>query len=415
MIKYKDAFQVVGLPPDDFACGNYRVKNFIRIAQSIGVEAEAIPHLNAFTLLQKHDPNKANILLVSRPVTQSVYECIKYAQWHGWIVVYDIDDDLMHVPKSNPAHDYFKPGGDNYNRIKRMLRESNGVIASTPELAHSIVQYNSNIHVIDNYMDLSLRDFGFNCTQLENGQYKLEVKETPIPENRNGKFVVGYSGGNSHLQDLLILKYGLTEFLNHNPDTLFAMNSSKELFDLFTKDLKVDKRQLLHVPAVPFNKHPEVIQHCHVQLAPLPVDQFNQCKTNLKAKEALTSGSLVIASCIAPYARLHHKYPEYITLVGDNKFSERSWYSALTKVKNMQNINNLRLKAKLEMAEKESLELHYPKYFNVFKTIIDNQLEGNLGPLSNVNKDLFKLKLTKKDKCLITGKNYKEGYTYAWT
>lgn len=102
-------------------------------------------------------------------------------------------------------------------------------------------------------------------------------------------------------------------------------------------------------PGVPFEMYPEKLASLNLDLAlvPLDINQFNECKSNLRLLEIGTCGVPVIATDIAPYRcglpvtlvenrykdwmnaiQLHLNDAEYRTQQGDalREAVQRDWY-----------------------------------------------------------------------------------------
>lgn len=407
---------IIGLIPDHTACGYYRLMNPINVLGVAGATIHLLDCINPFTAKKLYDPNKINILIAPRQSFMAVYDIIRYLQWHNWHVIYETDDDLFHLDKCNPAYRLFTPGSSVVKSIGNFASQCNGVTCSTPELAKWFSKFNKNIQVVPNRIDYSLRDWGVDINHVGDGVFKAKLLDVPRPENRLGKFVIGYSGGSSHKDDFKLIIPALNKFMNDNPDALLCLNIAKTLIEHFMPMFTFPTHQIEVVPTTSFELHPKNLFGMDVQLAPLEKSQFTLSKSSLKLMEGLASGSRVIGSCVAPYARFHSENPDLVTLVGSNSYSESTWYNALTKIKNEPNKSDLQIEGRKRMLEKYSLEGNILDWFNSWITLLESAQKGILGPQYGMEKDFLSFNSIdpKKGKCLITGKSIKEGYNGAW-
>lgn len=404
-------WKILGVIADTSACSYYRVANPVTIMGELGAEVQLSDRIGP-EIISKHD-----IVLVPRQQTAEVYELIRHFVWDNKLFIYDIDDDLDHVTPENPAHRVYRQGRPEIHWIKKVMGACHGVTVTTPELQKWYSQANQNIHIVDNYIDFSLRNWQVN---IEMNEYGLTHDAVPIskPAHRQGKFVIGYSGGDSHKDDFAVCAGDLSSFLRSHPDATLVLYTNPKLAEYWIQTHNFPKDQVEILQPVPFTEHPEGLFGMDVQLAPIQCTQFNLCKSSLKVKEGMAAGAAMIASCVGPYARFHHETNGAFQLVGKNKFSKSTWGEALNYYYNNPEIldRDKHLGRNL-IIEKYSLEANIFKYAKAWKNIKDSATQGIIGPPNKVlssNAYTTYKSLSRNDKCLLTDEKYKKGYYGAW-
>jgi len=104
------------IPMDDGACSYYRIREPVRVARSIGVDAEwfaeiqvvATHHPSGVTEVHelRHD---CDVLVLQRPLMQATYAIAVQAQRQGIKVVVELDDDLHAVHRRNTVEPFIDP------------------------------------------------------------------------------------------------------------------------------------------------------------------------------------------------------------------------------------------------------------------------------------------------------------------
>lgn len=197
--------------------------------------------------------------------------------WESWAgktrLVYDIDDDVF-----NSDHE-----GSLWHRLPEcrdiaayLISISDLVTVSTEPLVDVVKQYNPNVVVLGNCVHEDL--------------LKLE-------RPRRERVTVGWSGGTSHLRDFRYVAPMLSRFLSQNPAVDFHFVGAD--YGPLLKVAEGRTRRTRWVADV-WDYYPSV--DFDVGIAPLsPVNEFNRCKSHLKALEYAALGVPVVASDSEPY------------------------------------------------------------------------------------------------------------------
>ena len=130
----------------------------------------------------------ADIVLIQRDFSHyaSAYqEVYDQARKLGKVIVYEIDDLLTELPEVHPdVHHYMhaRPA------MLRAMANADAVVCSTTEIQEYAHQFNSNVHVIPNYLNDLL------WTVPSQQDISKRIGRRPL--------VIGYLGSHSHLPDL---------------------------------------------------------------------------------------------------------------------------------------------------------------------------------------------------------------------
>lgn len=126
--------------------------------------------------------------------------------------VVDVDDNYVDVPPWNEAFHSFR-NGSQYRRISLdSMRNADALFVTTNHLKDTYSQVNDNIHVIENSLD-------FKGDRKFIGWDRVSVKK-----HRGTK--VGWIGGRSHFNDLMMVAPALVEVLKKHKDVSLTMVNS---------------------------------------------------------------------------------------------------------------------------------------------------------------------------------------------
>lgn len=183
--------------------------------------------------------------------------------------VYEIDDDLLNVSPSNPTYEFFSDGPTRGN-IKACASSADMVTVSTEPLREVMLKYNPNVHVLPNYIDISVLDI-----------------ERPYSKD---KLIIGWSGSGTHKTDFPVIGNSLRDVMDENPHTLF-MTIGGAYGEGLPQD-RVRRRGWIHATR---RLYPH-IANFDIGIAPLLNDAFNASKSYIKVLEYAALGIPCIAS-----------------------------------------------------------------------------------------------------------------------
>lgn len=204
-------------------------------------------------------------------------------------IVVEYDDYLLNVPLKNGNRNHFPQ--HIIKNLRRVMEFADWVVVSTAPLADAYSRFHTDIRIAQN---------------------RLAEKQWGHLHSKRGvgkKIRIGWAGGGSHAGDLEILL-----------PIIKAMENKVEWVFMGMKPRGVHCE--FH-PGVPFDMYPEKLASLNLDLAlvPLTINQFNECKSNLRLLEIGTCGVPIIATDIEPY-----RCGLPVTLV-ENRFKD--WMAAI--------------------------------------------------------------------------------------
>jgi len=204
-------------------------------------------------------------------------------------IVLEYDDYLLNVPIKNGSRQHFPQ--QMIKSFRKVMESADWVTVSTAPLAEAYSRFHDDIRIAQN----RLAPHQWGHLQSERGVGK--------------KVRVGWAGGSSHSGDLEIL-LPLIKALEGQVEWVFM-------------GMKPRNVQCEFHPGVPFEMYPEKLASLNLDLAlvPLEINQFNECKSNLRLLEIGTCGVPIIATDIVPY-----RCDLPVTLV-ENRF--KAWMNAV--------------------------------------------------------------------------------------
>ena len=75
---------------------------------------------------------------------------IRHCREHGITLLYDLDDDLRHLPRDHPDARLLRPRA---RLVSRLVRGADAVWVSTPALAATLAELRDDVRVVENGLD----------------------------------------------------------------------------------------------------------------------------------------------------------------------------------------------------------------------------------------------------------------------
>lgn len=189
--------------------------------------------------------------------------------------VYELDDDLLNLDKSNPAYEFFSDPATQQN-LKLCVQSSDLVTVSTEPLRQQMLKYNPNVRVVSNYID-------------------MDVLDIPRKEPNKDKVVIGWCGSPTHEMDFAPMGEELGITMGMLPQTRFMTIGGN-----FTHGLPIDRVRALGWIGTPRKIFKQVAKF-DIGIAPLVPHVFNESKSYIKALEYAALGIPCVASKVGPY------------------------------------------------------------------------------------------------------------------
>ena len=237
----------------------------LRLKETHGVQLMFIEQL---TQLKDIDLDKVDNLLVSRKLSVTNHkEFRKMLDEHGVRLILD-NDDYWKLNKDNPAWQlyevYFGPD------IKKTIRIADVIWTPSRYLARQMGHINplADIRFVNNAIDPIEKQWA--------NQRKTSGKELRF----------GYLGASAHTNDIKLMNY---KFTGKN---LVCIK------DLGYEEI-LDPNQTLKPKGI--FEYGSYYKRIDVSLAPLAMNKFNRCKSDLKVTEAAMTKTAIIASNVENY------------------------------------------------------------------------------------------------------------------
>ena len=241
------------------------------------------------------DSGEVDILVISRQTAKdgAVLKLIRRAHKSGVKVLFDLDDlifdykDLGLVVRSVGEKSWLYWIGYIWG-IRRIAKKVDGFLCTNEFLAEKLKRsFKKPVKVIPNSLN----------------QEQVEKSETIIKEKKTNKnFTIGYfSGSPTHKKDFRVTEPELIKFMETYDDVTLKvvgdMKFSREMDKWIKRGrVKVSKK-------VDYLKLQELIAEVDVNIAPLVINDFTNCKSELKFFEAGVVETTTIASPNYTFAR----------------------------------------------------------------------------------------------------------------
>jgi len=295
-------------------------------------------------MIDKRQLGKYPLVLLQRQYMPEVLGPMIDAKKLGAKLIYEIDDDLFHIPKWNSAHPILGKKSVK-DGVKRFLGLVDALFVTNEHLADVYRPYCRKVYVLPNSIDY---EFFY-----------------PSPKNYE-KPIVCWQGSMTHEKDLKIMGDGIYKLGKEEAIQLKMWCG----FQQGTQDPIFNVPGAHTIQLVPFEAfYPMFSQlDAMVGLAPITTIPFNRSKSNLKFLEYTAQGAVTVASNFGPYKETIED-EETGLLISDN----RDWYDAV-----MWLVNNPDERAKILNNARSYVKENYDisKNYVMWKTALDEVMEG---------------------------------------
>ena len=220
---------------------------------------------------------------------------IYHAQQAGKKFIVDVDDNYLDVPESNLLYDKFKPGKRDRAMLNTILSFADAITVSTEPLKERLYEYFEEVHGIKKKIFVIP-----NLNQIEDWDFK--------PVDKYGdRIVIGYSGSNSHQDDLKMVMPAIKHVMEKYPNVWFETIGvvEKGLIKEYFAGMNDDCLQrCAMLPATStFKDYPYWLanQKWDIGIAPLVDTPFTRSKSSIKWLEYSMYKIPTIASRVYPY------------------------------------------------------------------------------------------------------------------
>lgn len=213
---------------------------------------------------------------------------------HKKKVVIDIDDDYLSILPTHVMYDVMKPTKKNRAICSTILSFADALTVSTEPLKQKLSAHIRKVHGIEKpiYVVPNMND-------KSDWQY-------PKAEKHTDRIVVGYTGSDSHYDDLKMFLPHLAKIMDKYPNVYFESvgavgHRNIELFSCFSESAKL--RSELPGATWTFPEYPPYLSKMKwdIGVAPLADSEFTRSKSHIKWMEYAMYDIPTIASKVYPY------------------------------------------------------------------------------------------------------------------
>jgi GT2 family glycosyltransferase/glycosyltransferase involved in cell wall biosynthesis len=243
---------------------------------------------------------------------------IRHCRRHGTTLLYDLDDDLRHIPRDHPDAALLRP---RTRLVARLLRDADSVWVSTSSLAATLVDIRDDVRVVRNGLDERLWGGATLPTQPHQGPVRIL-----------------FMGTATHDADFAIVENALARlksvFAEHVSIELVGVSARSDLPDWVSRTRMSVSAGLSYPGFVNWITR----QHWDIGIAPLADTPFNRCKSDIKALDYAALGLPMLASDHVAYHGTIADGPGGWLLPGDVD----AWFDALAQL-----VRNAKLRSHL--------------------------------------------------------------------
>lgn len=219
-------------------------------------------------------------------------------------ILFDVDDLIYDVAKVPLIMDTLRVGESEadynywFSYVARMFlaaKHCHGYIATNTFLAKKMADcFGKNAQVIPNFI---------NEKQLEVSKLLWHEKFANKNAKKRSRILLGYfSGSYSHDNDFMSITSDIIELMERNHNVCLRIVGYLNLADGFQKFIESGR-----VERLPIQNYLDLqvkIAECDINLIPLQLNEFTNCKSEIKYFEAAIVGTLTIAAPTAIYREI---------------------------------------------------------------------------------------------------------------
>ena len=252
---------------------------------------------------------RADVFVTQRyavPDLDAADALIRHCRDHDITLLYDIDDDLRHIPRDHPDAGLLRPRA---RLVSRLIRGAGAVWVSTPALAATLAELRDDVRVVRNGLD-----------------ERLWAAFPPPSAPRQGPVRILFMGTATHDADFAIVEAALARV-----KAVFAEHVSIDLLGVSSRPDMPSWVNRIGMTVNATSSYPGFVnwmtqQHWDIGIAPLADTPFNLCKSAIKALDYAALGLPVLASDRAVYRGSLADGPGGRLLPDD----ENAWFVALS-------------------------------------------------------------------------------------
>jgi GT2 family glycosyltransferase len=284
---------VLAFAADEHGCGHYRILQPLRAMKDAGLcTGGPSPELLPANLVLH---SGADTLIFQRPNSDASLDVLEsLIPLKGIRKIYEVDDNLSRVPLKSVHHQDMPK--DLRSRIQRAVGLCDRLVVSTEALARELAGHCADTRVVLNRLPPAM----WGATP--------PVRRAERPAGRKPR--VGWAGGMGHRGDLELIADLVRDLADQVDWVFFGMCPEALRPYVHSNPLGVP------TPDYP-SRLMEITQDWDLAIAPLELNAFNECKSNLKLLEYGWCGVPVVCTDITPYqcnlpaTRVRNRYKDW--------------------------------------------------------------------------------------------------------
>lgn len=282
-------------------------------------------------------------------------------QKYGKPTFLETDDNYLDVPPWNEAQRSFSPTSSHRFYATEAMSFSDGMFVTTPHLKELYGKFNENIHVIENSLDFK-------------GDRKF-VGWDQVSVRKHKGIRIGWIGGRSHFEDLMMVAPVLREILDKYPDVTLVLVNSAVKPSCEAKGIKYPFEGLKNVQyadrSVTINRYAQFAASFgfDIGIAPLVDCNFNRSKSNLRWLEYSALKLPCVATDISHFSQSVRNGVDGILVKGNNL---QDWKNNLERLIEDQGLREEIGRSAYRRVKKDfNLKINAPKYVRLLKKLSD--------------------------------------------
>lgn len=300
--------------------------------------------------LSKEENNAINyvpdIVVIQRIHNMGFYDFISLLKSKGSKIIYELDDNLLEIPRRNPSHSIFED--PNHRRgFLEYIWLADHITVSTESLKNYYQKYNKNITVIPNEIDEKI------------------FKNKKVKKTNKDQIRIGFAGTTTHAEDFEQVEPALKELQAKYADKIKLV-----FFNMIPNNFAADPN-VEYIPGTgtlkEFSKKLKEADF-DIGLAPLSFNKFNMAKSDIKFLEYGISGFAGVYSNFGPYKRTIKNNETGLLVNFENK---TGWFDRLSHlIENPSEIDKLKNNAFNYVSKKRTIKLNYKNWLNVYSSLL---------------------------------------------